>query len=84
MRRDQQHRCVKSNYEGKHGWAHSSCVSDRRPGVQLWDYFADDKAVSLGMLPLQFSTYAELDIIWTEHHICADLAQSGYIRTAIS
>jgi hypothetical protein len=24
-----------------------------------------DKAVSLGMLPLQFSTYAELDIIWT-------------------
>ena len=43
-----------------------------------------DKAVSLGMLPLQFSTYAELDIIWAEHHIYADLAQSGYIRTAIS
>jgi hypothetical protein len=43
-----------------------------------------DKAVSLGMFPLRFSTYAKLDIIWTEYHIYADLAQPGYIRTTVS
>ena len=43
-----------------------------------------DKAVSLLMLPPHMSTYAGVDIFWTEYHIYTNLAQPGYIRTTFS